>query len=611
MLDDRQTVLLDRKADCERRLESETQKALTAANVDVLKQDLAQISDPGPPRKRIRPRLGFLERGVETELLDEQVAVGQKSIRVHSTEGLAVGDTIVIEPHPNRSWSQALNLEREWGDDTMYLQYEREITAIDGQRLTLNAPLLHFIDNAHFERVVVWQAFDRTRIERVGVEHLRLIARDGEDAVTSHDHARDGVLIDRARDGWVRNITAERFTFAAVVLQYGARNITVQDCASMRPMGPFAGGRRYAFHVNGALNLVQRCYVRGARHAFSSSSRAPGPNVFLDCLSEKSGYGSDIGPHAKWATGYLYDNIIAPRGTIQVQNQGGNHGWRGVNQVLWNCRAARIVCDQPPTADRNWSIGSVATRLAGNRPSPPGIWLSPGRHVQPRSLYLAQLAERRGAAAVAAVTLPLQREESAEAVEAYLRDTFAELNDRERFHQRNLLLDPDFESTGRRSAWRILHTVEGEDIEEPPDRLKRKENPVFGDRSALAVPEGALLLASWRQYLEIPVRHASRYRYRLSFDYHAPEDAEVSLLIDYRHIKYGPENVKDWHDSETLRTDPAPGGAAWRHYTFEFTLPVTLDQYGMPYPQLVRLRFLRTAGYLLANPYLELLGTEP
>ncbi len=44
MLDDRQTVLLGRKADCERRLEGETQKALTAANADALKQDLAQIS---------------------------------------------------------------------------------------------------------------------------------------------------------------------------------------------------------------------------------------------------------------------------------------------------------------------------------------------------------------------------------------------------------------------------------------------------------------------------------------------------------------------------------------------------------------------------------------
>jgi hypothetical protein len=74
---------------------------------------------------------------------------------------------------------------------------------------------------------------------------------------------------------------------------------------------------------------------------------------------------------------------------------GTGHGWAGANYVAWNCEGS-LVCQKPPTA-QNWAIGEVGEKRPGAfAPRDDGDWESHGRHVTPRSLYLAQLAGRRG-----------------------------------------------------------------------------------------------------------------------------------------------------------------------------------------------------------------------
>lgn len=68
---------------------------------------------------------------------------------------------------------------------------------------------------------------------------------------------------------------------------------------------------------------------------------------------------ADIGPHHRWAVGTLYDNIITD-GEINVQDRGqmgSGHGWAGVTQVLWNCRAKRAAVQNPWTSGNNYNIG--------------------------------------------------------------------------------------------------------------------------------------------------------------------------------------------------------------------------------------------------------------
>ena len=77
---------------------------------------------------------------------------------------------------------------------------------------------------------------------------------------------------------------------------------------------------------------------------------------------------------------------------------GSGHGWGGANYVIWNGTGS-LMLQSPPTAE-NFAFGFVG-KLVKPRPGPLNGWfVSLGQHVAPRSLYLQQLEERRGANAV-------------------------------------------------------------------------------------------------------------------------------------------------------------------------------------------------------------------
>jgi hypothetical protein len=141
--------------------------------------------------------------------------------------------------------------------------------------------------------------------------------------------------------------------------------------------------------------LIMRVRSETGRHDFVTGANTPGPNVFLDSRAEKSR--SELGPHHRWATGTLFDNVVHNStngkqiiGTYNRGNSGTGHGWSGAYQVFYNCTGGTHKLASPPHA-RNWSIGSKVTKREGN-----GEFISPGTPVDPRSLYLQQLLERRG-----------------------------------------------------------------------------------------------------------------------------------------------------------------------------------------------------------------------
>jgi hypothetical protein len=180
----------------------------------------------------------------------------------------------------------------------------------------------------------------------------------------------------------------------------GARYITIQDSSSLDHKSQITGGRRYAFDIEHASNvLVMRCYGNTARHDFVTGDNTPGPNVFFDGRAEQS-Y-AEVGPHQRWATGILFDNIVHRSvggnqilGAYNRGNQGTGHGWAGAYIVFYNCLGDVHKVDSPPYA-RNWSIGCRANTQQGG-----GEFDSYGKPVGPWSLYLQQLQARLGAAAL-------------------------------------------------------------------------------------------------------------------------------------------------------------------------------------------------------------------
>ena len=293
------------------------------------------------------------------------------------------------------------------------------VTAIDGDTIEIDAPLACSLDKK-YGGGHIYRYRQPGRIEQCGVENLRGDSvfdasipdprRKGEYA--DENHAWQLVTFDKADDCWMRNVTAIHFGYACGEIRRYTRHITIQDCVNLEPVSIVTGARRYSFNMKGTLSLVQRCYSERGRHDYVMHDRAPGPNVFVDCMAVTA-Y-DDTGPHHRWSTGTLYDCLRIDGNRIRIQDRGDwgtAHGWAGANQVVWNCEAEKgFVVQNPPTA-QNWAIGCIGPkakpRLEGR---PEGNWDSYGKHVVPRSLYLAQLEERLGEQALENVTTPAQRE---------------------------------------------------------------------------------------------------------------------------------------------------------------------------------------------------------
>ena len=245
-------------------------------------------------------------------------------------------------------------------------------------------------------------------ITNVGIEHL-YAKSDYFGSTTNETHGWTFIQFDKAVHGWVRDVVSQYFGYSCVNLNSGDKFITVQDCQSLDPISIITGGRRYAFAMNDVQYcLVKNCYTRQDRHQFVTQSLTIGPYAFVDGLSDNAH--AEAGPHQRWATSILWDNITVHGGNNDIQNAGNygtGHGWEGANCVIWNNAANGFIVQNPPGA-HNWLIGSVGPIQNGtawnigytNMPHAPGEYDSSGSgatNVFPDSLYFSQLQDRLAA----------------------------------------------------------------------------------------------------------------------------------------------------------------------------------------------------------------------
>jgi hypothetical protein len=348
-------------------------------------------------------------------ITDTYVPVGARSFHVSNTNNLKVGDSIMVHRPSTAEWISAIGMDQipprpdgnpieQWEPGEFDLHFDRIITAIDGKRITIDAPLVNALEEQYGGGTIFRYNFPG-RDGQVGIENLRGVSE--HIGPEDEEHGWRMIILGAVQNMWVRQVTAVHFGYSAVQIGRMAKWVTIEDCSHLDPVSIIAGSRRYPFNVLGQLSLVQRCYARNGRHDFVTASLTHGPNVFLDSSADNSH--SDTGPHHRWATGTLYDNIRVPAHDIAVQNRlsfGSGHGWAGANHVVWNSTANRIVVQNPPTA-QNWCFGAIGTKWAGAFPdyASDGYWISHGTKMLPHSLYLKQLEERldAGIGAVAIV----------------------------------------------------------------------------------------------------------------------------------------------------------------------------------------------------------------
>lgn len=341
--------------------------------------------------------------GVAVAVVDDYVPVGAIRLSVADAGGLQVGERVLIERPSAKEWIAALGMDDspgrqgfQWQPGKMNLAWERIVTAVDGGRVTLDAPLTTAIDRDYGGGTVTkftWSG----RLSRVGVENLRCESAFDPANAKDESHAWMAISLDAIEHSWVANVTAKHFASSAVQLGSGARAVTVQDCTSLAPVSELGGYRRHSFHSMGQLTLFQRCRTEEGIHDFSVGYLAAGPNVFMDCVADRAqGFSGSIG---SWASGVLFDNVAIDGSSLELDNRetwNQGVGWAAANSVLWNCQASVIRCRRPPTAN-NWAVG-VWAEFWGD-----GWWDRVNEFVRPHSLYRAQLAARRGPGADAAL----------------------------------------------------------------------------------------------------------------------------------------------------------------------------------------------------------------
>jgi hypothetical protein len=345
--------------------------------------------------------------GRDHAIVDPYVPVGARSFTVSDTTGLSIGDPVIVHRPSPANWIHDLGMDafgsQSWQPNRMNLDSDRIITQIDGNQITIDAPLTNALDQQYGGGTVYKYTFPG-RIDHVGVQYVR--GDSDFQSSTDEDHAWTFISLIGVENAFVRHVAAYHFAFSAVDVHKTAKWVTVQDAYYRDPISRIQGGRRYSFNVDGQLTLVRDAHARQGRHDFVQGSIVPGPNVFVDCTGEQSF--DESGPHTRWSTGTLFDNVRISAasvpdphhriGALNAHNRGQDtsgslQGWAGANMVIWNSSAHSVEVEQPPTA-QNWAIGAVADNTP--LPSSDGYYDSFGTPVEPRSLYGAQLQERLG-----------------------------------------------------------------------------------------------------------------------------------------------------------------------------------------------------------------------
>ena len=330
------------------------------------------------------------------QVLSNYVPVNTKTLEVALGTSLKKGDRIMVTRPSGKEWIASLGCNifgggisaLGWKEGDMDLTWDRVVSDINGNLLTLDAPLTVALDAKYGVSTIMTYQWNG-RIENCGVENLTLVSDYDKHYPKDEEHCWTGISIEAAENCWVRQVNFRHFAGSAVIVQRTGSKITVEDCISKDPVSEIGGMRRCTFHTLGQQTLFQRCYSEQGIHDFAAGFCAAGPNAFVQCDSYQSlGFSGSIDA---WACGLLFDVVNIDGHNLTFKNLGQDKngaGWNTGNSLFWQCTAAEIECYTPAKDAQNRADGCWA-QFSGD-----GEWAQSNNHVQPRSIFYAQLTER-------------------------------------------------------------------------------------------------------------------------------------------------------------------------------------------------------------------------
>lgn len=335
--------------------------------------------------------------GSSIKISDAYVPLNSFSITLPDKHSLKVGDKILIQRPSSKEWIEELGTDHfgggitslGWKPSEQDIYWDRKITSISGNKIIIDAPLTTALDQKYGGGFVIPYIWDG-RISNIGIENLSCISEYDINNPKDEAHAWMVITMENVADAWVRSIIFNHFAGSAVAILESAKRVTVENCKSLAPVSEIGGQRRYTFFTSGQQCLFQRLYAEEGYHDFALGFCAAGPNAFVQCHSELP-Y-SFSGPVDSWASGVLFDVVNINGNALSYKNrmqEAQGAGWNAANSVFWQCTASLMECFAPPTA-QNWAFGSWS-EFSGD-----GYWNESNNHINPRSLYYAQLKERLG-----------------------------------------------------------------------------------------------------------------------------------------------------------------------------------------------------------------------
>ncbi len=337
------------------------------------------------------------------------VQVGSRTFEVADASPYAVGDNIIVIHPATQAWINAVDgggvvNDPPWSVNQYSIQYNRFITNINGNEITIDAPVYNHLDKSLSQSYIY--KFDRQDMRtNIGIENLRI---DIESlGGTDENHAWNNIVLHEVEDAWVRNCTTTGFGLSGVKTRKASR-VTVTNVHAMDPVSVVRGGTRYNFQASNFSNniLFEDCYANNGRHTYSVNGTPTASGiVFLRSVSENPLSTSE--PHRQWSNGILYDNL-RDFGTLPSNNRvlglynrrdgGSSHGWSAVNSVLWNVDTSRpgvdgIMLVEKPPIGQNYAIGVKGAVTVGSATSPLGYveHNNASGELEIESLYEAQL----------------------------------------------------------------------------------------------------------------------------------------------------------------------------------------------------------------------------
>ncbi|MGN6369798.1 MAG: DUF6298 domain-containing protein [Phycisphaerae bacterium] len=340
-------------------------------------------------------------------ITDNFVPDNASTLHLPNPSSFHVGDEIQIRRPSTKDWIDYIGMWQfpgrpntgdfrfSWKPGKFDLFWDRTITAIDGNAITLDAPLTSTLDKKYTAATVSHLAWPG-RLSQVGIENLRCESEVNPKLPLDEDHSWIAIGMKSVENAWVRNVTSLHFASSCVNLLETCSKITVEDCKSLAPVSEIGGYRRMAFYTAGQRTLFLRCHSEDGWRDFGVGYESTGPTAIVNCDAKNSHDFS--GTVESWANGVLLDTLMIPDNCIKLDNReiwDQGTGWSASGCTLWNVQAPQVYLRTPP-GEHNWGFGVWGVDVGE------GQWVVVNEWVDPDSLYLQQLKERLGDNAVKA-----------------------------------------------------------------------------------------------------------------------------------------------------------------------------------------------------------------